>query len=343
MAIEATGLIVEIPPQATAEQEGPFFGVHSGVITGVYNLDNWLFVHNLLKSTVACKFIDPVFGQFTLWNAAVWFQETGVKLDEGAAAQLGELSCPPRQLLSGEIFLALYPCGTTIIYHDRNIIVPYSGCEPQSNQVLMMSRAFGNNGTANTSNNTGNPNQPDDPGAGVALTTSLQLTTATGNLPVTHPSIPRTIASTDLRPPSSQPPTWASCSGSNTWASYQSTYAASPTMTMSSPERSPKRLPTDSQLLSSQLEQHPGSQMSTSSSQQFPSSASLDGQLQIVMRKARHCIRILSNMCNKDPKVESWVCTEVILYLLASGDFTADGLTDIINAAADLVLLHNNM
>ncbi|CAE6533538.1 unnamed protein product [Rhizoctonia solani] len=367
MAVVPTGLTIEIPKQATSQQGGPFFGVHCGVVNGVYSADNWPFIHTLLKSTVARKFIDPVFARFTLWNAAVWFRETGIRLDDDAAAQLDELSCSPRQLLSGEVFSALYPRGTTIIYNDNDIILPYTGRESRSNHVLMIPRAnFGDNENDNALSHASNDGdelgspQLELPGAGVAPEAPSQSNTTNVPLPsamsthetrtrlstrgmvdatrrIGHVSPPPpTIAATDSRPASPQPPIWVSRDGDDRWVYHRSTYVTSPTIAMSSPERSPERPHADNQPSDSQ-QQHPGSQMSTFSSLQFSSSQELGSQLQIVSREARHRMRILSNMRNRDPDVESRICTEVILHLLASSDFTAEGLAEIMNAVTDQV------
>ncbi|KDN33396.1 hypothetical protein RSAG8_13515, partial [Rhizoctonia solani AG-8 WAC10335] len=437
MAIQPTGLIIEIPPEATAQQQGPFFGIHNGVVNGVYNSDGWSFIHNLVKSGVARKFVDPIYGRFTLWNAAVWFRETGIKLDDVAAAQLEELPRPPRQILSGEVFSALYPPGTTIIHHDRDIILPYIGRVSRNNHVLLMPRAdFDGNEDDDTLNDGTSDFEAeldqlepqlgldnDNPGPGVASAAPSQSEPTTvglldafshalppsavsmpevqgdathlighpptwvsrsgddtwvyhrstyiasptismsspersperpttdnqpsGSQPqylgsqATHlighvPPPPPTIANTNSRPPSPQPPTWVSCSSDDTWVYHRSTYIASPTISMSLPERSPEHPTTDNQPSGSQP-QYLGSQASTSSSLPLPSSQDSSSQLHSVNREARHRMRTLSNMRHKDPIIESQICTEVILHLLASGDFTSEGLTEIMNAAADSV------
>ncbi|KAG8734599.1 hypothetical protein FRC11_003877, partial [Ceratobasidium sp. 423] len=272
MVIQPSGYSVEIPPEATAQQEGPFFGIHSGIITGVYNSNGWPFVHNLLKSSVARKFVDPVFGQFTSWNATVWFRKTGVKLND-------------------DVFSALYPHGTTIIHHDSDEIVPYTGRESRVNEVLMMARAFAEDEGA------GLDDGPDPP-------------------PGASPP-PPTIANMGSCPPSPLPPTWTSYSGNDTWVYQQSTYIASLTIAMSSPEHSPERLPTAKNLPQGS-QPHPSSQASTTSTLQFPSSQEAGSQLQLVIREARHRMRALVKMHHQDSAVESQICTEVILQLLTS-------------------------
>ncbi|QRW26070.1 hypothetical protein RhiXN_11147 [Rhizoctonia solani] len=372
MAVVPTGLTIEIPQQATAKQGGPFFGVHCGVVNGVYNSDDWTYIHTLLKSSVARKFVDPVFARFALWNAAVWFRETGIRLNDDAAAQLGELPCPPRQILSGEIFSALYPRGTTIIYNDNDVILPYTGREPRLSHVLMIPRAnFSDNENDDALSHTCDDNNELNPflsGTGVAPEAPSQSNTTASKLAGTipnaappsatsaheirsHPSArgraaatrrisqvsppPPTIATAHSRPPSPQPSTWVSRGDDDRWVFHRSTYVASPTIAMSSPERSPECSLPDNQPSGSQ--QYTSSQTSICSSLQLTGSQESTSQSQIVSREARHRMRILSNMRNRDPSVESQVCTEVILHLLASSDFTAEGLAEIMNAVADQV------
>ncbi|CCO34184.1 hypothetical protein RSOLAG1IB_11144 [Rhizoctonia solani AG-1 IB] len=349
MAASPPALVIELPPEATAQDNGPFFGVHCGVITGIYNVDGWPFVHALLKSAIARKFVDPVFARFKTWNTAVWFRKTGVKLDETSANKLGELARPPREILSGEVFSALYPAGTTVVHQEYNIIVPYTGREVRDNQVFMMVRAFVDNGNRDGSDN------------GSQLAIGHRHNNRAAPLPVPKPLLssaslyethtqlgpsdtldtmrrghdsppPPTLANTDSRPPSPQPATSMPQHNNDAWVYHRSTYVPSPTIVMSSSEPSPKHPPTGS--MGSQ--QHFGSQASTSSGVQLPGSQELNGQLQIVIRKAHHRVCVLSNLRYKDPDIESQICTQVILHLLASGDFTADGLTEIMNAATDL-------
>ncbi|KAF8670821.1 hypothetical protein RHS04_08539 [Rhizoctonia solani] len=281
MAVVPTGLTIEIPQQATAKQGGPFFGVHCGVVNGVYNSDN----------CVACKFVDPVFARFALWNAAVWFQETGIRLNDDAAAQLGKLPCPPRQILSGKIFSALYPRGTTIIYNDNDVILPDNEnddalshtCDDNNELNPFLSGTGVAPEAPSQSNTTASKLAGTIPNAAPPSATSAHeirshpsargRAAATRRISQVSPP-PPTIATAHSRPPSPQPSTWVSRGDDDRW---------------------------------------------------------------IVSCEARHCMRILSNMRNRDPSVESQVCTEVILHLLASSDFTAEGLAEIMNAVADQV------
>jgi hypothetical protein len=170
---------------------------------------------------------------------------------------------PLRQIQSAEILSRIFPPGATIVIDDEDEVVPYTGRLHIVPTVHIMRRAGAGLATDDDNdNNNGHDNHDDPPSRhdspdSIAYALPASQSTLSSQSSISYPpprstrAIPRaptppsTIANTASRAASPAPfdSSGPSRVGDDTWVYRRSAYVVSPTVAMSSPERSPERPP----------------------------------------------------------------------------------------------------
>ncbi|KAB5589884.1 hypothetical protein CTheo_6667 [Ceratobasidium theobromae] len=132
---------IYLPAQASPSDEGPWYSIHAGLVTGIYTAKDWKFVRICCKSAPARQHLDPCWGKFYTWNQAVWHSKKGVELTVGSSLNLEEMERPTRYIQSAEILSTVWPPGSTIVIDDDDVVLSYTGHEPLPVTVTIMPRA----------------------------------------------------------------------------------------------------------------------------------------------------------------------------------------------------------